>query len=136
MTVQIAQRTLEDLGFADVLRALAHRCRTEPGRERALARPFLDTEEEVSEALELVAEARRLTQEQFSLPLGGVTDLRGALELASKGGLLEPRQLIAAVQLLFAFVRTREALEERQHVVSRLAAISRRLPVLEQLAVR
>jgi DNA mismatch repair protein MutS2 len=136
MTVQIAQRTLEDLGFADVLRALAHRCRTEPGRERALARPFLDTEEQVAEALELVAEARRLTQEQFSMPLGGVTDLRNALELASKGGLLEPRQLIAAAQLLFAFVRTREALEERQHVVPRLAAISRRLPMLEPLAVK
>ncbi|HEX8826447.1 MAG TPA: endonuclease MutS2, partial [Archangium sp.] len=136
MTVQIAQRTLEDLGFAEVLRALAHRCRTETGRERALARPFLDTEDAVAEALELVAEARRLAQEQFSLPLGGVTDLRSAMELASKGGLLEPRQLIAAAQLLFAFVRTREALEERQHVVPRLAAISRRLPLLEPLAVR
>ncbi|ATB32743.1 Recombination inhibitory protein MutS2 [Melittangium boletus DSM 14713] len=136
MTVQIAQRTLEDLGYAEVLRALAHRCRTEPGRERALARPFLGTEEAVAEALALVTESRRLAQEQFSLPLGGVTDLRGALELASKNGLLEPRQLIAAAQLLFAFVRTREALEERQHAVPRLAAISRRLPQLEPLAVR
>jgi len=136
MNVQIAQRTLEDLGYAEVLRALAHRCRTEPGRERALARPFLGTEEEVSEALALVTESRRLAQEQFSLPLGGVTDLRSALELASKNGLLEPRQLIAAAQLLFAFVRTREALEERQHGVPRLAAISRRLPQLEPLAVR
>ncbi len=136
MTVQIAQRTLEDLGFAEVLRALAHRCRTETGRERALARPFLDTEEEVAEALALVAEARRLSQEQFSLPLGGVSDLRAAMELAQKQGLLEPRQLIAAAQLLFAFIRTREALEERQHLVPRLAAISKRLPELEGLAKR
>jgi DNA mismatch repair protein MutS2 len=136
MAVQIAQRTLEDLGYAEVLRALAHRCRTEPGRERALARPFLDTEEQVSDALALVEEARKLTQEQFSLPLGGVTDLRNAVELSSKGGLLEPRQLLAAAQLLFAFVRTREALDERQHVVPRLAAISRRLPMLEPMAVR
>ena len=136
MAVQIAQRTLEDLGYAEVLRALAHRCRTEPGRERALARPFLDTEEQVSDALALVEEARKLTQEQFSLPLGGVTDLRNAVELSSKGGLLEPRQLLAAAQLLFAFVRTREALDERQHVVPRLAAISRRLPLLEPMAVR
>ncbi|WP_434389718.1 endonuclease MutS2 [Melittangium boletus] len=136
MTVQIAQRTLEDLGYAEVLRALAHRCRTEPGRERALARPFLGTEEAVAEALALVTESRRLAQEQFSLPLGGVTDLRSALELAAKHGLLEPRQLIAAAQLLFAFVRTREALEERQHAVPRLAAISKRLPQLEALATR
>jgi DNA mismatch repair protein MutS2 len=136
MAVQIAQRTLEDLGYAEVLRALAHRCRTEPGRERALARPFLDTEEQVAEALSLVEETRKLSQEQFSLPIGGVTDLRSAVELAAKQGLLEPRQLLAAAQLLFAFVRTREALDERQHVVPRLATISRRLPMLEPMAVR
>ena len=72
MTVQISQRTLEDLGFSEVLRALAQRCRTEPGRERVLARPFLDTPEQVAEALALVAEARALSHEQFSMPLGGV----------------------------------------------------------------
>lgn len=137
MAVQIAQRTLEDLGFAEVLRALAQRCRTEPGRERAQARPFLDSAEQVAEALALVAEARRLAQEeQFSLPLGGVADMRSAVELASKGGMLEPRQLIASAQLLFAFVRTREALEEREERVPRLATIARRLPELESLALR
>lgn len=137
MAVQIAQRTLEDLGFAEVLRALAQRCRTEPGRERAQARPFLDEGEQVAEALALVAEARRLAQEeQFSLPLGGVADVRPAVELASKGGLLEPRQLIASAQLLFAFLRTREALEEREERAPRLAVIARRLPELEPLALR
>jgi DNA mismatch repair protein MutS2 len=137
MAVQIAQRTLEDLGFAEVLRALAQRCRTEPGRERAQARAFLDSAEQVAEALALVVEARRLTQEeQFSLPLGGVVDVRTAVELAAKGGMLEPRQLIASAQLLFAFLRTREALEEREERVPRLAVIARRLPQLEQLAIR
>ncbi|RYZ37894.1 MAG: hypothetical protein EOO71_26250, partial [Myxococcaceae bacterium] len=67
MTVQISQRTLEDLGFSEVLRALTQRCRTEPGRERVLARPFHDTEAEVTEALALVEEARFLSQQQFSL---------------------------------------------------------------------
>lgn len=86
MTVQISEKTLEDLGFADVLRALTQRCRTEPGRERVLARPFLDTAEQVSEALALVAESRALSQEQFSLPLGGVVDLRIPVGHAAKGG--------------------------------------------------
>jgi DNA mismatch repair protein MutS2 len=135
-SVQIAQRTLEDLGFAEVLRALAQRCRTAPGKERALARPFLDTEERVAEALALVAEARRLAQEQFSLPLGGVSDLREAINRASKGGMLEPRELIAAAQLLYAFARTRDALEEREDAIPILATIGRRLPMLEALASR
>ncbi len=133
MTVQISQRTLEDLGFPEVLRALTQRCRTEPGRERALGRPFLDTAEEVGEALALVAEARTLSQDQFSLPLGGVVDLRTAVGHAEKGGLLEPRQLIDAAQLLFAFARTREALDERKERIPRLVEISRRLPLLESI---
>ncbi|RKG94574.1 endonuclease MutS2 [Corallococcus carmarthensis] len=136
MTVQISQRTLEDLGFSEVLRALTQRCRTEPGRERVLARPFLDTEAEVAEALALVDEARFLSQQQFSLPLGGVTDLRTAVGHAEKGGVLEPRQLIDAAQLLFAFARTREALDERKERVPRLLEISKRLPFLEAMARR
>lgn len=136
MTVQISQRTLEDLGFSEVLRALTQRCRTEPGRERVLARPFHDTEAEVTEALALVEEARFLSQQQFSLPLGGVTDLRTAVGHAEKGGILEPRQLIDAAQLLFAFARTREALDERREKVPRLVEISRRLPFLEAMARR
>ena len=136
MTVQISQRTLEDLGFSEVLRALTQRCRTEPGRERVLARPFLDTPEQVAEALALVTEARTLSQEQFSLPLGGVVDLRTAIGHAAKGGMLEPRQLIDSAQLLFAFVRTREALDERKERVPRLMEIARRLPMLESMARR
>ncbi|MCY1047302.1 Smr/MutS family protein [Corallococcus sp. bb12-1] len=136
MTVQISQRTLEDLGFSEVLRALTQRCRTEPGRERVLARPFHDTEAEVTEALALVEEARFLSQQQFSMPLGGVTDLRTAVGHAEKGGILEPRQLIDAAQLLFAFARTREALDERRENVPRLVEISRRLPFLEAMARR
>lgn len=136
MTVQISQKTLEDLGFAEVLRALTQRCRTEPGRERVLARPFLDSAEQVSEALALVGEARSLSQEQFSLPLGGVVDLRVAVGHAAKGGILEPRQLIDSAQLLFAFVRTREAVEERKERVPRLMDLARRLPMLESLARR
>ncbi|MDY7228137.1 endonuclease MutS2 [Hyalangium rubrum] len=136
MSVQIAQRTLEDLGFAQVLSALAHRCRTAPGKERASARPFLDTEDQVADALSLVGEARSLAQEQFSLPLGGVSDLRDAVNRASKGGMLEPRDLIASAQLLYAFARTREALEEREEAVPMMATLSRRLPMLEALASR
>jgi DNA mismatch repair protein MutS2 len=136
MSVQIAQRTLEDLGFAEVLRALAHRCRTAPGKERAQARPFLDTEDQVADALSLVSEARVLAQEQFSLPLGGVSDLRDAVHRSSKGGMLEPRDLIASAQLLYAFARTREALEEREETVPMLAILGRRLPMLEALASR
>ncbi|EAU68889.1 DNA mismatch repair protein [Stigmatella aurantiaca DW4/3-1] len=55
---------------------------------------------------------------------------------ASKGGMLEPRDLIASAQLLYAFARTRDALEEREETVPILATLGRRLPMLEALAAR
>lgn len=129
-------RTLDDLAYGEILHALSTRCRTEPGRQRALVRPFLDDAAAVGDALTLVDEARKLAQEQFALPFGALTDVRPALRSAEKRALLEPKDLVAIAQALFAFERLRDALEEREHQVPALATIGRRLPRLEQLARR
>ena len=50
----------------------------------------------------------------MSFPLGGVADIRGSVERAEKGGLLEPRELTACAQTLFAFSRTREVLARKR----------------------
>jgi len=134
--VHFSPRTLEDLAFPEVLAALGHRCRTAAGRSRALARSFFDDASAVREALSRVDEARALLQEQVSLPLGGVADIRGSVERAEKGGLLEPRELTGCAQTLFAFSRAREALGERSGLVPRLSFVGQRLPDLERLAVR
>ena len=119
MAVQIAQRTLEDLGTRKCsARSPTVAAPNQEGSGRSPGRSS-DTEEEVAEALELVAETRRLAQEQFSLPLGGVTDLRGALELSIQGGPARAPRTDRRGAVALAFVRTREALEERQHVVPR-----------------
>jgi DNA mismatch repair protein MutS2 len=83
-----------------------------------------------------VDEARALLQEKLSLPLGGVADIRGSVERAEKGGLLEPKELTGCAQTLFAFSRAREALAERPGTSPRLASVGQRLPDLERLAVR
>ena len=129
-------RTLHDLAFADILAALAARCRTDAGRERARSRPFLADAAEVEEALGLVEEARALLAAGEALPLHGVADLRGSAERAAKGGQLEPAELRACAQTLFAFLRTRELLLPREGELPRLAALARRLPELEPLAAR
>lgn len=134
--MHVTPRTLEDLGYSDILRALAQRCRTEVGRERALARPFLDSHEQVADALTRVEEARRLLQEQVSLPLGGLEDIRGAIGRAEKRAILEPRELLFTAQTLFAFERTREVFDEREAALPRLTSIAHRLPLLEPLARR
>ncbi|MGZ6078709.1 MAG: endonuclease MutS2 [Myxococcaceae bacterium] len=134
--MHFSPRTLEDLAFPEVLAALGQRCRTAAGRSRALARSFLDDASAIREALARVDEARALLQAQVSLPLGGVADIRGSVERAEKSGLLEPRELTACAQTLFAFSRTHEALRESSLMAPRLAFLGQRLPDLEKLAVR
>ncbi len=131
-----SDKTLRDLGFASIHAALGARCRTEVGRARALSRPFLGSAAEVEAALSLVAEARTLSEQQLSLPLSNVVDVRDACDRATKGGMLEPRELLAVSQVLFASERIREALEEREHQAPGLAVIARRLPLLVPLATR
>jgi DNA mismatch repair protein MutS2 len=129
-------KTLQDLGFAALHAALAQRCRTEVGRARALARPFCESATEVQDALARVAEARALAEQKLSLPLSNVVDVRGSCDRATRGGLLEPRELLGVSQVLFAFERIREALEEREHAAPGLAVVARRLPLQIQLASR
>jgi DNA mismatch repair protein MutS2 len=127
---------LDDLAFTEVLKALAARCRTSAGRERAARRPFLESTGEVVNALALVEEARRLAEQQLSLPLSGLEDVRVHVERAAKGGLLEPKELLAVAHVTLACARLRELLEERDEWVPGLAAIARRLPSLPHLATR
>jgi DNA mismatch repair protein MutS2 len=90
----------------------------------------------VGRALALVEEARALLREPLSLPLSELTDVAPAVDRAQKGGQLEPRELVACSRALFAFIGTRDALEEREHKAPRLAALGRSLPMLERLARR
>jgi DNA mismatch repair protein MutS2 len=129
-------RTLQDLAYADILGALAARCRSDVGRERARARPFLDGPDSVQSALAKVEEARRLLSENEALPLDGVADVRGSVERAAKGALLDPGELHACARTLFAFLRTREVLLARAADVPLLANIAQSLPALEPLAAR
>jgi DNA mismatch repair protein MutS2 len=134
--MDVSDRTLASLGFDEIRAALANRCRTEVGRERAAVRPFLDSRDEVLAAYAQVEEARLLRMEPMSLPIAGLTDIRVSLDRAGKGGMLEPRELMAICSCLFAFERANEVIAERRERYPRLFEIGRRLPVLVKLATR
>jgi DNA mismatch repair protein MutS2 len=131
-----SSRTLQDLHFADVLAALASRCRTDVGQERAMARPFLDGPDAVRAALALVEEARVLLAQGEALPLDGVSDVRGNVERAAKGALLAPAELHACARALFACLNTRAVLVARAAELPGLSALAQALPALEPLAAR
>lgn len=134
--VEVPPGTLASLGFEEIRAALAGRCRTEVGAQRAASRPLLGSRDEVLAALGLFEEARQLREEPMALPIGGLVDVRGALERAGKGAILEPRELMAICQSLFAFERAHEILLDRQARLPGLGALGQRLPVLSRLATR
>jgi len=129
-------RTLEELGWPEILNALSQRCRLPAGRARALALPFLPDAAAVRDGLARVDEARSLSEAAWALPLGGVADVEPHLERAGKGGVLEPLPLRECAALLRAVVRTRAALEARAGDVARLWAIAEPLSGDDRLADR
>lgn len=134
--MKLNSATQSALRFDEIRSALGSRCRTEPGKTRALARPLLDDRDAVLRELELVREALSLLHEPLKLPLSPVTDVRDALERAGKGAMLEPRELIAITSCLFAFERTQEALLSRKDRLPTMAALASELPDLDKLTTR
>lgn len=134
--MEVSDRTLASLGFDDIRVALAGRCRTEVGQERARARGFLQSRDEIQASLTLSEEARALKAEPITLPITGIVDVRTSIDRASKSGMLEPRELINVCQVLFSFERTHELLVDRKDRLPGLAVLGRRLPVLSKLATR
>lgn len=129
-------RTLEELGWPEILNSLAQRCRLPAGRGRALSLPFLPDAAAVREGLLRVEEARSLSEAAWSLPIGGVADVEPHLDRAGKGGVLEPLALRECAGLIRAVARTRAALEGRAAEVARLWAIAAPLGDDDRLADR
>jgi DNA mismatch repair protein MutS2 len=117
-------RTLEELGWPEILSALAARCRIPAGRRRARALPFLGSAAEAREALLAVGEARLLAESQLALPLGGLSEVEAHLERAAKGGVLEPLALRECAALMRAAARTRAALATHASEAPRLLALA------------
>jgi DNA mismatch repair protein MutS2 len=128
-------RTLSDLGFSEVTRALAARCRTEIGRTRAASLDFLQTAEEVGASLRRIEEARGIA-DSSPLPLDWIPDVRPAVRRAGKGAALQPAELIQISHILFSFARIRESLETLRSGTPLLSEIAQRMPLLETLASR
>ncbi len=132
----MTDRSQGELGWPEILAALSSRCRLPAGRRRALALPFQPTAEEARESLLRVGETRRMSEIGLSLPLGGVGDVEGHLERASKGGVLEPLALRECSALARAAARTRGVLEARAAEAPRLWAIAEPLSPSAALADR
>jgi DNA mismatch repair protein MutS2 len=132
----MSDRTERELGWPEVLAALAERCRLPAGRRRALALPFQPDAAAAREALARVGEARALAEAGLALPLGGVGDVEAYLDRAAKGGVLEPLALRECAALVRAAARTRALLEARASEAPRLWTLAEPLSPSAALADR
>lgn len=128
--------SLTHLGWPEVVRALAQRCRLPSGQRQATALEFLTSAAEVREALARVDEARLLAESRLTLPLGLSGTPEEHIDRAAKGGVLEPPALRDCASLLRAAARTRRFLEGRAAQSPRLWVIAEGLSSDERLADR
>ncbi len=128
--------SLTHLGWPEVVRALAQRCRLTAGQRQAAALGFLNSAAEVRESLARVEEARLLAESRLTLPLGHSGAPEEYIDRAAKGGSLEPPALRDCASLLRAAARTRRCLEGRAAQSPLLWAIAEDLSSDERLADR
>lgn len=121
------EETLRDLGWEEIVAALARRTDTPQGRALALELDLLERREAIEDRLDRVEEARLLLRKELSLPLGGADDVRPLARRAAKGAILEPSELLACARLLRAASRSKRFLAEHALEVPKLAEESAEL---------
>ena len=99
----VSDKTNIDLGWHKLLEALASRCATPVGEERALAVELMNDRETIVTRLGEVAEVRGLLDVGDAAPLEGIADIRASLDRASRHAVLSPEELIAIGSTLVAF---------------------------------
>ncbi|HWI60225.1 MAG TPA: endonuclease MutS2 [Symbiobacteriaceae bacterium] len=118
------ERTLRTLEFAKIREKLAERAATVLGKEicedLAPSTEFLEVKHRQDET----SEARRLYMAGGSIPLGGIHDLRAAVQRAIRGGILDPHDLLDLADTASAGRRLRKYLQENAEQAPILAAIS------------
>jgi DNA mismatch repair protein MutS2 len=120
--IMVDAKALADLGWPQLLEALAARTHTVRGQEAARALAFAAGIAEATERAEEISEARRLRAEGAELPWGGVHELRATLVRGQKGGSLEGEDLRAIAETLRSGAALRRFLLARFELAPRLSA--------------
>lgn len=129
-------RTLQDLGWSQILDALASRTQTPRGRELALALSFKDGRAQVQASLDIIEEARQLLRRQLPMPVGGLQDIRLLVDRAQKGAILNAPELQQCAQVARGAGQVRRFVTGLAEDVPLLAGWAQRLTNLGPLASR
>jgi len=118
------EKSLEILEFPQIIAILAGYTSFSASRELAMGLKPLADYDRIALLLRQSAEARQLLAADSGFSIGGVSDIREAVRMASLEGILEPKNLVEIQQTLAAMRQTR----------SYLRAMSAELPLLWGIA--
>jgi len=127
----VTESCLRDLGWARVIRALAERTATEPGQAAAEGLGFFDEVADIERCYDRVVELVDHQLEGGRLPLQGTSNIRPALALALRGGVLDVEELLAVSDTARAATQVKRALLEHGPA---LTALGEEMPSVASLA--
>src|SRR5512145_118082 len=120
-------KTLSVLEFPKVLERLRTFCDFSASMELARSLEPTDSYELALARLAETSEARRLFSVQ-DVGVGGAHDIRPAADLAARGGVLDPQQLLDIKSTLISCRELKKSLEKKTAEYPRLSGIAAGLP--------
>ena len=95
------EKSLKNLEYHKITEMLASRAASPMGKEMCRALLPMTVLEDITQAQGETTAATSLILKKGSLPLGGISDIRGALARALAGGMLAPEELVQVSDFLY-----------------------------------
>jgi DNA mismatch repair protein MutS2 len=117
-------KTLNVLEYPKILERLVTYCDFSASMELARALTPTDSYDLAIARLEETSEGRRLFSTNDNIGIGGAHDIRPAADLAARGGVLDPQQLLDIKSTLISSRELKKSLERKTDEYPRLAQIA------------
>jgi len=121
-------KTLSVLEYPKILERLKAFCDFSASMELARALEPTDSYDLALARLAETSEARRLFSTNDNIGIGGAHDIRPAVDLAARGGVLDPQQLLDVKSTLISCRELKKSLERKTEEYPRLTQIAAGLP--------
>src|SRR5215216_4902203 len=121
-------KTLHVLEYPKILERLVGFCDFSASMELARSLEPTDSYDLATARLQETSEARRLFSTNDNIGIGGAHDIRPAADLAARGGVLDPQQLLDIKSTLISSRELKKSLERKTDEYPRLTQIAAGLP--------
>ena len=121
-------KTLSVLEYPKILERLKGFCDFSASMELARSLEPTDSYDLALARLKETSEARRLFSTNDNIGIGGAHDIRSGVDLAARGGVLDPQQLLDVKSTLISSRELKRSLERKTDEYPRLSQIAEGLP--------